>query len=192
MVLVRIIAGTYKGHRIQAVPSNATRPTTDKVKEALFQMIGPFFEGGQFLDLFAGSGGLGLEALSRGMHRGIFVDQQSKAIQTIHANIKSLHLKDRTEVYRTDAFRALKAAGKRQLEFDYIFLDPPYTKIAYKKLLEHIESNGLCHRDTLIVCEHDAKEHLADTYNRFRRIRSEVYSNSIAVSIYKIGDDDSE
>ena len=86
---MRVVSGVCKGRPLKAVPGNTTRPTTDKVKEALFNMIGPYFEGGIGLDLFAGSGGLGLEALSRGLDKVVFVDRDTKAIQTIHENIQA-------------------------------------------------------------------------------------------------------
>lgn len=185
---MRVIAGTYKGHQIQAVPNKRTRPTTDKVKEAIFQMIGPFFDGGLCLDLFAGSGGLGIEAISRGIDTSLFVDQQSQAIQTIHANIQTLHLEEQTEVYRTDAFRALKAASKRELVFDLIFLDPPYLKISYTKLLEEIDNYHLFYNQTIIVCEHEAKQKLPDRVARFEKFKSEVYGSTTGITLYQLGD----
>ena len=84
---MRVVSGKCKGQSLKAVPGNSTRPTTDKVKEAIFNMIGPYFEGGLGLDLFAGSGGLGIEALSRGLERVIFVDRDKSAIGTIHDNL---------------------------------------------------------------------------------------------------------
>ena len=101
---MRVIAGEHNGRQLPPVPNRLTRPTTDKVKEALFQIIGPFFEGGQALDLFAGSGGLGIEALSRGLDHCVFVDKHPKAIQTIYENLKSLNIEEQAEVFRTDAF----------------------------------------------------------------------------------------
>ena len=86
---MRVVSGSCKGKHLKAVPGNTTRPTTDKVKEAIFNMIGPYFDGGIGLDLFAGSGGLGIEALSRGLDKVIFVDRDGKAIQTIRENIHS-------------------------------------------------------------------------------------------------------
>lgn len=130
---MRVIAGKYKGHRIQAVPNKLTRPTTDKVKEALFQIIGPFFDQGICLDLFAGSGALGIEAISRGMEKAIFVDKQPKAISVIHTNVRQLGIDSQVEIYRNDALRALKAIKKRELKLDMIFLDPPYQKKYHMK-----------------------------------------------------------
>src|SRR4051794_41215753 len=97
---MRVVSGSSKGKTLKAVPGSTTRPTTDKVKEALFNMIGPYFDGGIGLDLFAGSGGLGIEGLSRGLEKVIFIDRDAKAIQVIHENIKSCHFEEKTEVYR--------------------------------------------------------------------------------------------
>lgn len=189
---MRVIAGTYKGRRLQSVPNNLTRPTTDKVKEALFQMIGPYFSGGMCLDLFAGSGALGIEALSRGIEKAIFVDQQSKAIQTIYANVELLGIEDKVEVFRTDAFRALKAAGKRDLIFDLVFLDPPYEKISYEKLLEALQTYGLVKDETIIVCEHERRQTLPDYYQGFHKLKTERYSNSTAITLYQKGEETNE
>ena len=142
---MRGVSGRYKGKALKAVPGNSTRPTTDKVNEALFNIIGPYFDGGLGLDLFAGSGGLGIEALSRGLDKVIFVDRDMKAIETIRDNIHSCKLDDQVEIYRNDAERAVKAIMKRQLVFDYIFLDPPYKKQQLEKLLKVISENGLLH-----------------------------------------------
>lgn len=181
---MRVISGTYKGRQLKPVPNRQTRPTTDKVKEALFQMIGPFFENGMCLDLFAGSGGLGLEALSRGIESAVFVDKQPKAIQTIHENIETLQVEDHSEVFRTDAFRALKAAGKRGLVFKLIFLDPPYGKVSYESLLDKINEYQLLENQGVIVCEHTTHTTLADQYAGFVKIKSEKYSTTSGITLY--------
>lgn len=182
---MRVIAGEHKGRRIQAVPGKETRPTTDKVKESLFNRIGPFFEGGQALDLFAGSGNLGIEALSRGLDHVVFVDQQKQAIQTIHNNLETLQLTSHAEVYRNDAFRALKALHKRALTFDYIFLDPPYYKGLYQKLLKQIAELNIAHEGTLLILEHDTGLTLPDVISGFEKDRSEKYGGSTAITLYK-------
>mgnify|MGYP001947353973 CR=1 FL=1 len=182
---MRIIAGKWKGHPVKAVPSNKTRPTGDKIREAIFQMIGPYFEGGNCLDLFAGSGALGLEALSRGMEKAILVDIQKNAVETIHHNINRLHAEEITEVYRNDAFRALKALRKRELKFDLIFLDPPYHKVSYEKLLEAVVSSDIIKQDTYIVCEHDAENNLTFSTDDISMIRREIYNKTTAITIFK-------
>lgn len=153
---MRVISGTCKGRPLKAVPGNQTRPTTDKIKETMFNVIGPYFTGGIGLDLFAGSGGLGIEALSRGLDKVIFVDRDMKAIQTIKANILLCGLNEKTEVYRNDAERALKAVIKRGLQFNCIFLDPPYEKQKLLSLLQIIDENALLSDDGTIICEHGA------------------------------------
>lgn len=186
---MRVISGQFKGHPFKPVPNRLTRPTTDKVKEALFQIIGPFFEGGKCLDLFAGSGGLGIEALSRGIDTAIFVDKHPKAIQTIYENIKALKIEDRSEVYRTDAFRALKAASKRELSFQLIFLDPPYSKVSYEELLEAIHNYDLLAPKGVIVCEHEAKQELVSSCGGFMKTKTEVYGSTTGITLYGKGGD---
>ena len=180
---MRVVSGICKGRQLKAVPGNTTRPTTDKVKEALFNMIGPYFQGGLGLDLFAGSGGLGMEALSRGLDKVIFIDRDLKAIQTIHENIKACKFEEKAEVYRNDADRALKALIKRELQFDYIFLDPPYKLQQLVSLMEKMDEQKLLNKGGVIVCEHIHTVHLPDKVGEYIQIKHEEYG-IIAVTIY--------
>lgn len=182
---MRIIAGELKGRQLKAVPGKHTRPTTDKVKEAVFQVIGPYFQGGTMLDLFAGSGSLGIEAISRGMTHGIFVDKYPKAIHTIYENIKLVKIEHKTEVFRADAFRAIHAAAKRGLQFDLILLDPPYGKVSYGKLLNEIVKVQLIKQDGIIYCEHDIAEKLTVQHDHFSIVKQENYGGLIGITIYK-------
>jgi 16S rRNA (guanine966-N2)-methyltransferase len=120
---VRVIAGRFGGRRLQAPPGTRTRPTGDRVREALFSVLGPL-EGLDVLDLFAGSGALGIEALSRGAARATFVEQAAPAVRTIRANLDALELD--AEVHRRDARAFLRHASSARHEYDLIFLDPPY------------------------------------------------------------------
>lgn len=183
---MRVISGTCKGRALKAVPGNTTRPTTDKVKEAVFNMIGPYFEGGIALDLFAGSGGLGIEALSRGLDKVIFVDRDSKAIQTIYENLNFCQLEGKAEVFRNDADRALKALIKREMSFDYIFLDPPYKLQQLTKLMQQIDDCGLIHNKSLIVCEHSHEVVLPSKLSGLSRLKHEKYG-IISISIFSKG-----
>jgi 16S rRNA (guanine966-N2)-methyltransferase len=180
---LRVVSGVCKGRALKAVPGNTTRPTTDKVKEALFNMIGPYFEGGIGLDLFAGSGGLGLEALSRGLEKVIFVDRDAKAIQTIHENIHACKMEDKAEVYRNDADRALKALVKREIHFDYIFLDPPYKKQQLLSLMQKISEYRLLKNGGYIICEHSHDVELPVSAGEFSQYKHEKYG-IIAITIY--------
>ncbi|WP_044896140.1 16S rRNA (guanine(966)-N(2))-methyltransferase RsmD [Bacillus alveayuensis] len=181
---MRVVSGTCKGRVLKSVPGMTTRPTTDKVKEAIFNMIGPYFQGGTALDLFAGSGGLGIEALSRGMDRCIFIDKDKKAIQTIQTNLLSCNLKERAELFRTDAERALRAIVKRGLTFDLILLDPPYKQQILETILSFIEHHHLLNQEGAIVCEHRHDVHLPKEVGILHLKKQEIYGHT-AVTIYR-------
>ncbi len=182
---MRVIAGKFKGRQLKAVPGKTTRPTTDKVKESIYQMLGPYFDDGMVLDLFAGSGSLGIEAISRGMSSGVFVDKNPKAIHTIKENIRLLKLQEHVEIFRADAFRALKAAAKRKLKFNLILLDPPYKKVDYQKLLKYIIEYELIEENGLIYCEHDPQESLIHDDSPLQLIKQDYYGRTIGITIYK-------
>lgn len=180
---MRVVSGSAKGRPLKAVPGNGTRPTTDKVKEALFSMIGPYFEGGTALDLFAGSGGLGIEALSRGMDKAVFVDLESKSIEVIRANLKATRLEDQAAIYRNDAGRALKALAKRTTQFDLVFLDPPYRMKNGDELMLTMHELELLKPEATIVLEYESKYSYPEQFGPFEQTRKAVYGET-AVSIY--------
>ncbi|WP_342044237.1 16S rRNA (guanine(966)-N(2))-methyltransferase RsmD [Bacillus sp. OTU530] len=181
---MRVVSGTCKGHPLKAVPGQTTRPTTDKIKEAIFNMIGPYFDGGVALDLFGGSGGLGIEALSRGMEKAIFVDRDAKAVQVIRQNIESCRLTSQAEVYRNDADRALKALIKRGMAFDLVLLDPPYKQQQLVSLMSVLDQYELLKENGIIMAEHAVDVVLPETVGRLMRRKHEEYG-STAVSIYE-------
>ncbi|MBS4207739.1 16S rRNA (guanine(966)-N(2))-methyltransferase RsmD [Bacillus sp. FJAT-50079] len=180
---MRVISGACKGRTLKGVPGNQTRPTTDKVKETMFNVIGPYFSGGLGLDLFAGSGGLGIEALSRGLDKVIFVDRDMKAIQTIKANLQTCELVEQSEVFRNDAERALKAIIKRDMQFDYIFLDPPYFKQKLAILLQMIEEHHLLKAEGIIICEHTPDVELPDAVGKLVQGKKGEFGN-IGLTIF--------
>lgn len=175
---MRVISGSRKGTILQAVPGKRTRPTVDKVKESIFNMIGPYFNGGIALDLYAGSGGLGIEALSRGMEKAVFVDIDRKAIEVIRANLVKTDLSDRSEVYKNDAARALRALSKRDLLFDLVLLDPPYERLEIEKQIELLERYELLRSDAVLVAETDAKTILPDSIGQIVKQREAEYGSS--------------
>lgn len=182
---MRVIAGEQKGLSLKSVPGESTRPTTDKVKESMFNMIGPYFQGGLGLDLYAGSGALGIEALSRGLTKVIFVDRNYKAIQTIKNNLQRTKLFERAEVYRTDAKSALKALKKRELQFSYIFLDPPYNNNDIVVEINAILNFNLLHNDGQLIVEHSGKLELPEVIKGVSKQKHEVYGNTV-VTIFSI------
>jgi 16S rRNA (guanine(966)-N(2))-methyltransferase RsmD len=121
---VRVVAGAYGGRRLLAPPGSETRPTSDRVREALFSVLGPSLRDQRVLDLFAGTGALGIEALSRGAAQAVFVDRSHKAIGTIRANLAALGIE--AEVRPIEARAALRAASARHEAYDLVFVDPPY------------------------------------------------------------------
>ncbi|PYI54243.1 16S rRNA (guanine(966)-N(2))-methyltransferase RsmD [Paenibacillus flagellatus] len=182
---MRVISGSAKGRPLKAVPGMGTRPTTDKVKEAIFSMIGPYFDGGTVLDLFAGTGGLGIEALSRGMDRAVFVDADKKSVEVVTANLEATRLSDKAEVYRNDAYRALKALSKRNVRFDLVFLDPPYKMTAIEELIGSMRELDLLAPAAVIVVEHDAANRFAEQIGDATRTRLVEYGET-AVSVYRM------
>lgn len=187
---MRVISGKLRGRVIKAVPGSNTRPTADKIKESSFQIMGPYFDGGMCLDLFAGSGNLGIEALSRGMNKCIFIDHNYKAIQTIKQNIKNVHLTDYTEIYRTNALKALHILNKRELRFDLIFIDPPYQKVDYNKVINNLLKYNLLNNHCLVYCEHAPDEQIHSVSEHLEVIREITYSKTIAITILQYHNDE--
>lgn len=180
---MRVISGTAKGRALKAVPGLATRPTSDKVKEAVFSMIGPYFDGGAALDLFAGTGALGIEALSRGMARAVFVDRDGASVKTVKANLDTCGFADRAEVHRSDALRAMKRLGRRGIAFDCVFLDPPYRFPALDKLMLELAALELLRPRAVIVAEHGAARALPERIGPLRLFRRAEYGDT-AVSLF--------
>lgn len=180
---MRVIAGQLKGRRLKSVPGKNTRPTSDKVKEAAFHMIGPYFDGGQCLDLFAGSGALGIEAISRGMDRTIFVERNGMAIRTIYENIKEMKLENQIEIMRMDAKRALQIMNDQQFAFDLVLMDPPYKTSLLHKLLDQIIHLKLLTQNGIVLCEHDTSIELSQKQG-LELIKQSTYGTT-TITIYK-------
>lgn len=151
---MRIITGSARGAALETLEGEATRPTGDRAKEALFSMIQFDIEGRRVLDLFAGSGQLGLEALSRGAEHCVFIDGSREASDIVLANAKKTKLFDKCRISATDYMTYLKGAVGRD-EFDLIFLDPPYASDYIAKSLGEIYGSGLLRAGGRIVCESD-------------------------------------
>ena len=153
---LRVIAGRYGGRRLVAPPGTSTRPTADRVREALFSILGSAVEGARVLDLFAGSGALGIEALSRGAASATFVDRLPTAIKAVRANLETLHIRG-AEVLPIDARAHLRSASQAGRQYDLVFLDPPYRDAATlgRELAEALP--GVLAPDALVVSESDRR-----------------------------------
>ena len=155
---MRIISGKAKGTNLYTLNGNNTRPTSDRAKEALFSILGTDIVNSKFLDLFSGSGAVGLEAASRGSKVATLIDNSSDAIQIIKRNVTKTHLEKYVSIYKSEAIKALKnIINEKQ---DYIFLDPPYkSNLLYKSIIE-ILNNNLLTDDGIIIAETDEMEKL--------------------------------
>lgn len=150
---MRIISGNYGGRSLKTLEGLNTRPTSDRLKETIFNIIGPYFKGGLVLDLYAGTGALGIEAVSRGMDKAILVDSSKKAKQIILENIEVTKEKHKFELIHSKVDYAIRTLTKRREKFTLIFLDPPYAEEKVEKDIEQILENDLLADVALIVCE---------------------------------------
>ena len=179
---MRVITGTARGRRLLTLSGEDVRPTTDKVKEALFSIIQFEIEGRQVLDLFAGSGQLGIEALSRGAAGCVFVDQSKQAINIVRRNIETCGFSDRAKVYQSDAIGWLSSYQSARLRFDIAFLDPPYASGLLAKAIpaaaEHMNRGGV------IICESPAGAELPREAGEFAVYRDYRYGKT-ALTLYR-------
>ena len=157
---MRVISGKYKGRRLAAPAGKATRPTADRVKETVFNILGTDVHRKQVLDLFAGSGALGIEAISRGAASCVFIDYGKAALKAIHRNINDLDLHDQTRVIRWNILKNLNCLAKGPKVFDLVFMDPPYETDAIIPSLSHLEASGALADSAILVIEHSPREPL--------------------------------
>ena len=176
---MRVITGSARGMTLRTLEGDNVRPTTDKVKEAVFSAIQFELEGRRILDLFAGSGQLGIEALSRGAKSAVFVDADKNAIRIIKENLAKTRLDSSAIVAQSDSIAFLSMTDKI---FDIAFLDPPYEtgllQKALSKIDEHIADGGV------VICEHPFKEELEDEIGGLKKYREYKYSKT-AVTVYR-------
>lgn len=176
----RIIAGKARGHRLQSVPGNTTRPITDRVKEALFNILGSDIQDATLLDLFAGTGSVGIEALSRGAAFVRFIDNNHHAIATIKLNLRHTRLDEHAEVVLIDAFALLRRPADRQ--FDYIYVAPPQYKGLWERTLLALDTNpDWLAPDGWIIIQIDPVEYQAKTYSNFQEFDQRRYGSTLLV-----------
>jgi len=181
---VRVVAGTRKGIPLKSLQGTDTRPTSDKVKESVFNIIGPYFDGGIAVELFGGSGSLSLEALSRGIDEAFIFEKSVKACAIIKANAEKCRLTEELHINRADARSAVKVLQAQGKKAKILFIDPPYAEAAFYDLaLEFVEVDLLT-ENAVIVCEHEKQLELPEAYGGYCKIKSSVYGNT-AVSIYE-------
>ncbi|WP_165209394.1 16S rRNA (guanine(966)-N(2))-methyltransferase RsmD [Streptococcus tangpeifui] len=177
---MRIIAGNFGGRTLKTLEGQTTRPTSDKVRGAIYSMIGPFFDGGRVLDLYAGSGGLSIEAISRGMEQAVLVERDRRAQAVIEANIKMTNTQDQFQLIKRDAKQVLPTLRG---QFDLVLLDPPYAKEEIVQTIQQLQDYDLLAPAAMIVCETDKAVVLPETINDLKIWKQKIYGIS-KVTIY--------
>ncbi|MBR4208675.1 MAG: 16S rRNA (guanine(966)-N(2))-methyltransferase RsmD [Lachnospiraceae bacterium] len=177
---MRVIAGKAKSLPLKTIEGTSTRPTTDRIKETLFNLLAPDIPGASFLDLFAGSGGIGIEALSRGAKEAVFVEKNRKAVRCIEENLRFTHLSDDARVLAMDVSEALAKLGSENKTFDIIFLDPPYAGQFEEAVLMAIARENLLSEAGFVVVEASLQNDLAELVSRcgFVILRDKVYKTN--------------
>jgi 16S rRNA (guanine966-N2)-methyltransferase len=181
---VRIIAGKYRGRKLKSPPSLNTRPTSDRLRETLFNVLAPRIEGARFLDLCSGSGAVGIEAVSRGAAHVPLVDRSRKMCALVEANLDLCRVpEERTEVVLSEAAEFLRARSRQGDRWDVVFFDPPYAE-NYLRVLELFGAGGLLADDGQLVIEHHRTKELPEEPGRLRRQRILKQGDS-ALSFYE-------
>jgi 16S rRNA (guanine966-N2)-methyltransferase len=187
---LRVISGNLKGRRLFSLKGQKLRPTSDRVKEAIFNILQDQVRGRKVLDLFAGTGALGIEALSRGAKSTVFVEESSRSLSALRRNIEECNLKEQAEVLGREARAAIKIIEARGDSFELIFLDPPYGKGLARRALEALARSSIVTSGTLVVAEHSLSEKL-DFVPSWQRLDWRRYG-STQVSFFRPGKESSD
>ncbi|MBI3636493.1 MAG: 16S rRNA (guanine(966)-N(2))-methyltransferase RsmD [Candidatus Rokubacteria bacterium] len=175
---MRIIAGAFKGRRLATPRGSVTRPTADQVRIALMDTLMPWLGGARFLDLYAGAGGVGLEALSRGAARATFVESDARAVAALRQNVTTLGVGDAARVERGDVVRGLTRLATAGGVFDLVFLDPPYESDETAAALEALGEGGLLAAGAIVVAQHRTKRPPAGVIGRLVAFRTRRFGET--------------
>ena len=176
---MRVIAGKARRLQLKAPEGMDTRPTADRVKESLFNMINPDLYGCSFLDLFSGSGAIGIEAISRDADKAVFVDKSTVCADIIKANLEFTKLSENAEIITDDICSAIAELGVRGEKFDIIFMDPPYNHELERQVLEYLQDSSILDENTLIIVEADLTTDFGYVEDLgYRQLRSKEYKTN--------------
>ena len=184
---MRIISGTSGGKKLRPLRGQSIRPTSDRVKESIFNILGDEVDGKHVLDLFAGTGNLGIESLSRGATRAVFVEKEKSAIDLIKKNLSHCGFDDRGHVITGEVERAIRHLHRKGEVFDFIFMDPPYRRGLVQKTLELLETQPLHHEDSILVIEHDRREPLSESMEEWVLLRKRRFGDTVVSFIAPSG-----
>lgn len=177
---MRVVAGKYKSRPLKSVPGQHTRPTRDQVKESLFNSLGGFFSGGVVLDFYAGTGSIGIEAVSRGMERAVLIDNYKPAQKVIKENIAMTKEIDRFTLLKGNNHQELKKLKDKEkdLEFDLIFIDPPFDRADIESDLKLIDELGVLSKSGQLIIELDQFD-LVEEIGNLIKVKEKKYGKSI-------------
>jgi 16S rRNA (guanine(966)-N(2))-methyltransferase RsmD len=182
---MRIIAGKYRSRRLIAPEGMQTRPTSDRLRETLFNVVAPSLSDSVWVDLFAGSGAVGIEALSRGAQTVYFVESAARAARVIRQNLASLGVEEGFEVIEREAATALRMLDSQAVVCDFCFLDPPYREMAdYEQILGFLSQSRLLKPESLVIAEHDKHFDPGDVFGSLRRQRA-LRQGDAVLSFYR-------
>jgi len=182
---MRIVGGSARGRNLRSVPGNETRPTSDRVRQSLFDLLGQRCDGLRVLDLYAGTGALGLEALSRGAAHATFIESAKAAAEVIEANLRDLGFEPQGTLVRRDVDRALADLGARKAAFDLIFADPPYALAVSQKIAAAVAAHGLLAEEGRIVIERGKREAPPTPPDGFALLDDRAYGETILAVLAK-------
>jgi 16S rRNA (guanine966-N2)-methyltransferase len=172
---MRIIAGKFRSRQLKSIKDMALRPTSDKLRETLFNILGELVVDSRFVDLFAGTGAVGIEALSRGAREAIFVEKHPPAAALIKKNLESLEIRKGTRVLKSDVLQALKRLAEEPapaVRTEILFLDPPYAdEEQYKNVLSFLSGASLLAENAVVIAEHQRKLDLPEAFGKLERVR---------------------
>jgi len=181
---VRIISGKHKGRRLAGGKKTKVRPTSDRVKESIFNILREEVMGKRILDLFAGVGSLGIEALSRGAESVTFVDTSSPSINILKKNLKNLNLKSKSTILRMDGLRAL---DKLKQNFQMIFADPPYLKGFVQRIIDSIVQSEVLEKNGVLILEHHKKETFSFPEEKLVALKQKKFGDTVISFFLKSG-----
>lgn len=188
---MRVISGTARRLPLKTVEGMDTRPTTDRIKETLFNMLQEHLCETHFLDLFSGSGAIGIEALSRGARKAVFVENSRQALECIKSNLNTTRLDNKAEIYFADVMTALKTMDGKKEKFDVVFMDPPYQQGFERDVLNYLEASEMIDENTIIIIEAD--KHTDFSYlehRRFELFKRKEYKTNMHVFVRRISERD--
>ena len=175
---MRVIAGEWKGQRLSTPAGRTIRPTADQVRHALMDTLAPWLHGARFLDLFAGAGGVGIEALSRGAAKTIFVEIDPIALEPLRENLRRLGARERGRIVRREVSHALETFRQSGERFRLIFLDPPYGSALAAETLKRLGDGALLDPDGLVIAQHLTKEPLPERFGALVRWKSRRFGET--------------